>query len=104
GHVGQTYELGGDQAISLADLAAIVGTAAGTTVTYVDLPEAEYATLLEGYGLPAAFVSMLADSDTGIARGHLRTDSGDLARLIGRPTQTVAEVVQVHVDALKAAV
>ena len=29
---------------------------------------------------------MLADSDRGIADGALFTDTGDLSRLIGRPT------------------
>jgi NAD(P)H dehydrogenase (quinone) len=36
---------------------------------------------------------MLADSDLGIARGDLTTDSGDLRRLIGRPTTSVTDYV-----------
>ncbi|MCZ4496458.1 MAG: NAD(P)-dependent oxidoreductase, partial [Thermoleophilia bacterium] len=39
--------------------------------------------------LPAAFASILADSDAGLAKGHLDTTSGDLSRLIGRPTQSI---------------
>ncbi|WP_309573479.1 hypothetical protein [Deinococcus sp.] len=36
---------------------------------------------------------MLADSDAAIARGELTTDSGDLRRLIGRPTTSLPDAV-----------
>ncbi|MCW2960201.1 MAG: quinone oxidoreductase [Thermoleophilia bacterium] len=88
-HEGATYELGGDERVSLAELAEIIADVSGTEVVYTDLPEAEYAQVLEGAGLPAAFASILADSDAGLAKGHLDTTSGDLSRLIGRPTQSI---------------
>ena len=40
------------------------------------------------------YAEMLADSDLGIARGELQADSGDLSRLIGRPTTTPAEAIR----------
>jgi NAD(P)H dehydrogenase (quinone) len=49
--------------------------------------------VLIGVGLPEPVAAMLADSDLGIARGDLTTDSGDLRRLIGRPTTSVTDYV-----------
>jgi NAD(P)H dehydrogenase (quinone) len=65
-------------------------------VVYKDLPEAEYAKVLEQIGLPAPVAAMLAQSDVGVSKGGLFEDGRALSRLIGRPTTPVA-------DSLKAA-
>ena len=93
GHANKTYELGADQAFTLAELAAEVSARSGKPVVYNELPAEEYAKALVGVGVPETFAGILADSDLGIGRGELFTDSGDLGRLIGRPTTTVAEAV-----------
>ena len=93
GHENRVYELGGDEAFTLAELAEIIARESGRPVTYRDLPEEEYTGVLTGFGLPEAFARVLADSDRGIARGELFTDSGDLSRLIGRPTTGPREAV-----------
>lgn len=86
----RAYELGGDTPFTLAELAAEVARQTGKPVSYQDLPEAEYAAALKGFGLPEQYAHILADADSGIARGELTTASGDLSRLIGRPTTTLA--------------
>lgn len=87
GHEGAVYELGGDEAITMSDLAELIADVSGDDVDYVDHDEAEYATFLEtAVGLPAPFAEILASTDTGIQAGQLGTTSGDLARLLGRPT------------------
>ena len=93
GHAGRAYELGGDEAFTLAELAAEIGAQAGQPVGYLDLPEDEYARLLTGAGLPEAAAVTLADADRGLARGDLFVDSGHLRQLIGRPTTTLREAV-----------
>lgn len=93
-HAGKTYELAGDTAHSGADLAAVVSAAAGKPVAYVSMPQADYAKALEGFGLPAGFAAVLADSDAQAAKGALYDDSRTLSRLIGRPTTPVAETVK----------
>jgi NAD(P)H dehydrogenase (quinone) len=98
GHAGAVYELGGDEAFTLAELAATVSAATGTPIAYTDLPAAELAEALVGAGLPADLAHVLADADLGLGRGELFTDSGDLSRLIGRPTTSLASVVA---DALR---
>ncbi|MBM7278274.1 SDR family oxidoreductase [Gordonia rubripertincta] len=94
---GKIYELGGDERITYADLAKIIGEAAGKTVEYRDLPEAEYAKVLADNGIPEQFAAVLAGSDAGIARGELDTTSGDLQALIGRSSTPVAEIVRVAI-------
>lgn len=99
GHAGQTYELAGDEAVTLADLAAEVARQSGQPVAYHDLSPEEYARTLAGFGVPEGFAHVLADSDTGITRGELTTDRRDLSRLIGRPTTPITQAVT---DALNA--
>ncbi|MEV7456456.1 SDR family oxidoreductase [Pseudarthrobacter oxydans] len=100
GQAGNVYELGGDEAFSMADLAAEISAATGKTITYNDLPPQEYAGLLTGAGVPEAFAEILADSDLGIARGDLLVSSGDLRRLIGRPATSLAEAVRTAAAAI----
>ena len=93
GHANQTYELAGDTAFTLADLAAEISQRAGKTIPYNDLPEAEYAKILESLGLPAAFAAILAQSDVGAAQGGLYDDGHKLSALIGRPTTPISALV-----------
>ncbi|WP_238419903.1 SDR family oxidoreductase [Gordonia sp. 'Campus'] len=90
---GKVYELGGDERLTYTELAKLIADASGRDVTYRDLPEAEYAAVLSGAGLPAPVAEMLASSDAGISRGELDTTSGDLQALIGRSSTPVADIV-----------
>jgi NAD(P)H dehydrogenase (quinone) len=92
-HSGKTHELAGDQSHTGADLAAAVSKAAGKPVAYVNMPEADYAQALIGFGLPEGFAMALADSDARAAEGALYDDSRTLSRLIGRPTTPMEETV-----------
>ncbi|WP_168703125.1 SDR family oxidoreductase [Gordonia paraffinivorans] len=94
GQGGRVYELGGDERLTYADLARIIGEVAGKTVEYKNLPEAEYAKVLADNGVPEQFAAVLAGSDAGIARGELDTESGDLQKLIGRSSTPFADVVK----------
>lgn len=93
GHEGAVYELGGDDAFTLSDLAAAVSSAAGHQVGYHHLPVEEYEKALIEAGVPAPFAALLADSDRGISQGDLEVLTGDLSRLIGRPTTTLSEAL-----------
>ena len=87
------FELGGDEPFTMAQLAAEVARQTGTPVKYRNLPVAESRTVLAGAGVPEAFAGVLADTDAQIAGGALDTGSGDLRRLIGRPTTPLADAV-----------
>ncbi|WP_375602374.1 SDR family oxidoreductase [Enterobacter hormaechei] len=94
GHAGKVYELAGDSAWTLSELAAELSKQSGKPVTYQNLSEADFAAALKGVGLPAGLAEMLADSDTGASKGGLFDDSRTLSKLIGRPTTTLAESVK----------
>lgn len=91
---GKVYELGGDEAFTMDELAAEISAASGKTVVYNDLPADQYAGLLTSVGVPEAFAEILADSDLGIARGDLLVTGGDLRKLIGRPSTPLSEAVR----------
>lgn len=92
-HAGRTYELAGDDAFTLADLAAEVSRQSGKPVAYNDLPQAQYAALLESFGLPKPFAEVLAECDALAAKGALLEDGKQLSGLIGRPTTPLAQAV-----------
>lgn len=93
GHAGKVYELAGDKAWTLSDLAALLSEASGKKVVYQNLSEADFAAALKGAGLPDGLAEMLADSDTGASKGGLFDDSQTLSKLIGRPTTSIADSV-----------
>ena len=90
---GRTFELAGDEAYSLPELAAEIARQSGRFVGYTNLPEADYRAALVGAGLPEGLASLLADSDTGASKGALFDDSRQLGTLIGRPTTPMAATV-----------
>ncbi len=93
GHAGATYELAGDEAMTMAGLAAEVSRQTGKTLPYRNMSEADYAAALLGFGLPEPVAQMLAGADAGAAQDGLFDDSHTLSRLIGRPTTPLSETV-----------
>lgn len=93
GHAGKTYELAGDEAVSIKDFADGVARIVGKPIAYVNLPQADYASALLGAGLPAPLANMLADSSAKSEDGALFDDSRTLSRLIGRPTTPVRDTL-----------
>lgn len=94
GHAGKVYELAGDEAWTLSELAAALSKQSGKNVVYQNLSEADFAAALKSVGLPAGLADMLADSDVGAAKGGLFDDSRTLSALIGRPTTPLAESIK----------
>lgn len=94
GHAGKVYELAGDEAWTLSELAAELSKQSGKNVVYQNLSEADFAAALKGVGLPAGLADMLANSDTGASKGGLFDDSRTLSALIGRPTTPLADSIK----------
>lgn len=85
-HQGKTYELAGDEAYTLAELAAEVSRQSGKALPYNNLPEREYAAILKSFGLPEMFAEAIASWDVSASKGDLFDDGKQLSGLIGRPT------------------
>lgn len=98
-HVGKTYELSGDQVWTLDDLAAEISRQTGREIPYRNLPVAEYAAALTGFGLPNGLAQAIAGWDFAASQGALYDESTDLVRLIGRPTTPLAKTVSDFLNA-----
>lgn len=94
GHDGKVYELAGDTAFTLADLAAEISRQTGRDIPFQNLAPAEYSAALAGAGVPAHFAELLAGMDVEIAKDVLFDDSHTLSKLIGHPTTTLADAVK----------
>lgn len=92
---GKVYELAGDTAYTLTELAAEISRQSGKAIGYVNLPEADYKQALLGAGLPEPLAALLADSDTGVSKGALFDDGRQLSKLIGRASTPLAAAVKV---------
>ncbi|MFB7517784.1 SDR family oxidoreductase [Streptomyces sp. NPDC056144] len=93
-HLGRTYELSGDTAWSFAEYAAEVAAQSGREVVYSALPAEAHLEILTGAGVPAVFAEILVDVDRAAEHGALALRTGDLSRLIGRPTTPIAESIK----------
>jgi NAD(P)H dehydrogenase (quinone) len=90
GHDGKTYELAGDNAYTLSDLAAEISRQTGRDIPYRDLRETEYAAALASFGLPEIAARAYASFDVAAAQGALFDDGRQLSQLIGRPPTPLA--------------
>jgi NAD(P)H dehydrogenase (quinone) len=87
------YELAGDEAFTLYDVASVLSEVAGRTVVYRDLPEPAYRAALIDAGMPAGLAAALAEYSAKAAGDILADRSRTLSRLIGRPSETMRDTV-----------
>lgn len=93
GHEGRTYELAGDTAWTLADLAAEISRQTGRDVPFRNLSEADHAAALAAAGLPLPVAQVYAGIDQAVAADALFDESRTLSALVGRPTTPLADTV-----------
>ncbi|WP_114782355.1 SDR family oxidoreductase [Botryobacter ruber] len=98
-HNGKVYELAGDDAYTLHDLAAEISRQTGKDLSYKNLPEEEYADALSGFGLPEGLAQAIAGWDVAASQGALYDDSRQLSKLIGHPTTPLAKTVKEALNA-----
>lgn len=91
GHEGKVYELAGDDAYTLSELAAELSKQTGKNIPYNNISEAAYKTALESWGIPDWLAGAIAGWDVAVAKGELFDNSKTLSELIGRPTTSLAK-------------
>jgi NAD(P)H dehydrogenase (quinone) len=92
GHENRVYELAGDVAWTMPELASAITEVTGRPVEYRDLSTDEHVAALTSAGLDEGTAGFVAALDANTAAGALAdTSTGDLRRLIGRPTTPLAE-------------
>ncbi|MEL7975786.1 SDR family oxidoreductase [Isoptericola sp. F-RaC21] len=90
-HDGAVYELSGDVAWDFDELAATAAEILGRPVTYRRLTPDEHREQLLAAGLDEGTAGFVVALDGNTRDGLLGETSGDLSRLIGRPTTPLAD-------------
>ena len=98
-HDGQTYDLTGPEALTLAEVAAILTVAAaagrgGRPVRFVDETLEEAYASRASYGAPGWQVDAWVSTYTAIAAGELAGVTGDVERLTGHPATSLTQLLR----------
>ncbi|MET0991181.1 MAG: SDR family oxidoreductase [Lacisediminihabitans sp.] len=94
GHDDTVYELAGDRAWDFAELAQILTGIVGREVVYRSISADHHIEELIANCVPTDRAAVAAALDTAIEDGALSDASGDLRRLIGRPTTPITETLR----------
>ncbi|MFM0758319.1 SDR family oxidoreductase [Paraburkholderia strydomiana] len=93
GHDNKAYELSGDSAWTFSEYAAELSRQTGRQVAYNDVPLEILTEIYVTAGLPREPAEAFAESHLAIRRGLFAGGSGELRRLIGRPTICLADSI-----------
>ncbi|MUK02493.1 NAD(P)H-binding protein [Vibrio cholerae] len=90
-HLDATYHLTGPEALSMADIAAVLSVADGRTVTFHDETLGEAYASRAPWHAPPWQVDAWVSTYTAIAAGEMCATSTDVETITGRRPQTLAE-------------
>ncbi len=93
GHEGKAYELSGDTAWNYTEFADTAQQVLGNPVTYQALTPEQESDMLAGAGLDAATVGFIGAMNAGMRDNTQAATTGDLSRLLGRPTVPLADTL-----------
>jgi NAD(P)H dehydrogenase (quinone) len=96
----QIYDIGGPEAVSSDDLAALLTRISGKPVKAVNVHAEGFAAGLVKAGVPQEMAAVLARFDVDAAKGRLAVVSGDFETLTGRKPRSVADFLAAHKQAL----
>jgi uncharacterized protein YbjT (DUF2867 family) len=99
GHGGQTYELSGPRALTIAEAIAEISQATGRDIRYVPLSPEEFVAELTGQGWPSAEAEDYAEAVSPIRRGMDSYISDGVQRALGRQPRDFSDYVKASVGA-----
>ncbi|MFE3455270.1 SDR family oxidoreductase [Nonomuraea sp. NPDC059194] len=94
GSAGQTYELSGPRAVTLAEAVATISEATGREIRYVPLSVEDYVAELVAQGVPATDAQVLADMVSPLREGKDDYLSDGVQRALGRPPRDFTAFVK----------
>ena len=94
GHDNATYELGGDTAWTMRDLVDTFAEVLGKPVSLREVSTDEHVSVLREAGFDDGTIGFITTLDSNTADDTLLVASGDLSRLIGRPTTPISEAIR----------
>ena len=92
-HAECTYDMTGPEALSLTDMARIIGEAQGREVTYREETVEEAYASRAHYGAPAWQVDAWVSTYTAIASGELDVVSDSVRALTGQSAMSMADLL-----------
>ncbi|MFJ7217728.1 NmrA family NAD(P)-binding protein [Amycolatopsis sp. NPDC098790] len=90
-HNGGEYAITGPEALTVADVAAIIGDAAGQDVKHVDLDREAWVAGAVANGVPAAYGEVLRELTETIATGRGARPNDVVEKVTGRPPRSFKE-------------
>ncbi|QHY93779.1 NAD(P)H azoreductase [Streptomyces sp. S4.7] len=93
-HAGATYDLTGPQSLTFDEIAAVLTTATGRTITYRPETDEEAYRSRASYGAPDWQLDAWVSTYTAVAAGELDGADDAVPRLTGRPATPLADVVR----------
>ncbi|MCF0056686.1 SDR family oxidoreductase [Dyadobacter sp. CY356] len=90
----QSIELAGSEAISWADIAAMISKVTGETISYVNPPVSEFVETLTKAGAPAEMAGLVAGFSQAIGQGEFEGTNGILENILRRKPATVEEYLK----------
>ena len=97
-HAGRAYELTGPEALTLAEVAAVITTVTGRPVSYVQETIEEAYASRATYGAPGWQVDAWVSTYTAIADGSLATVTTAISELTGHPATPLEQVLRTRGD------
>ncbi|MFG2333018.1 NmrA family transcriptional regulator [Streptomyces sp. NPDC048604] len=91
GHAGAVHEVTGPRLLTFAEVADEISKASGRQVVYVPMAEAEYAGMLQEFGLLEAEARWLAGLFTMLLDGHNASVTDGVRRVLGREPRDFTE-------------
>ena len=91
GHEGKAYDLTGPEALSSAEVVAILGQAMGRKYTYVDVPEEAARKAMMDMQMPGWMVDGFMELHALIRNGWVATPATGVKDVLGRPPRALKE-------------
>ncbi|HVY21658.1 MAG TPA: SDR family oxidoreductase [Bauldia sp.] len=96
----QVFDIGGPEALSADEIAALLSEISGKPVKAVNIPPDALIQGMVQAGMPAEFGGVMARFDVDAGKGHLAVVSGDVEKLTGRKPRSLADFLKAHRGAI----
>ncbi|WP_343746811.1 NAD(P)H-binding protein [Chitinophaga sp.] len=94
GHAGELYELTGPRLLTFAEAVAEVAKATGQQIQYQQVSVDEYAGMLEEYGLPNEFISLISHLFSEVLDGRNESLTDGVQRALKRAPRDFGDYVR----------
>ncbi|MDO9355420.1 MAG: SDR family oxidoreductase [Solirubrobacteraceae bacterium] len=101
GHEHEAYDITGPEALTQAELAALLSEVTDKPVALEQLDDDAYFDRLYDAGIPQETADLMASFGEATRKGFLKKVSSDLSDLTGRPATTVREVLERNRERLR---